>query len=804
MMIESSAATLIVPASRLAVVCNYETHSVLQELVVVSPATAHDGTGGGGDGGSFLSDDVLISNDNNNASWTMDWGGMAGGALESCDDWDLHQVVVDSSSSPELPSQIYSGNSVTRAVTSEAGASSSANPMSGGFGFAVWLTLPNNSSTNGLGGDGTDEEEAPVLTLGRPGNALSDDVAVAMPKWKECGELYDLELSYRPAFREFVLRYSDADGSTIVGAENVTTRHDQASHHICRTLRIGVDDVLGPASTTSNDTDTETYASTSTLHLAVMWTAQPPTLNVYGQGRTVLETPLPQALDVTLSQWNADEDHLVLFREGSFGGGLHQTDFFLAPNVPNSDQIATLYQQGFVKAQYHLLNNRTGSNKDENAWVQLDPLQAPADASRRIAQDATTSLKLPLGGMVRWKRNMSDFHSSVSSLPVDDAALGRRFGLWVNITRLPTHGKLSISNSSSIINRVDSVLVLPLPIEQVSAATLELDYTVTGREFYNLPARKGSILDDSERLEATISVIWKGESIASSPVVIPIQVQQVNSHPPVLTAPASLIVTLPNSSFLLNVSLYDPDFGSDLTPVRVDVSSQHSSLTLALNGDDELSFVYNECRQRSESPWQCVGGEREGAMAGRVVTFVAPMKTVTRILSTKVRVNLVHESDTISIRVYDGQDDMNCLSAREHAMYGSNWTLHRGCFTVNADVELVADPLSAKTGAAAGGVPDTSSISRVANLLFWSLTLLLVVGIMACLRRCMPRCLARGSCFRRGAIDADDGVDTPRGENSDVSSPDGRNRKVKDVENGSPETLDTTISDDEFDDVASF
>jgi hypothetical protein len=798
-MVVSSTATStasIVPASRLAVVCNYETRSVLQELIA-NAATAHDGTGAGDVGNGII-------NVNQSTSSTIDWGGMAGGALESCDDWDRHQVVVIDSSSPELPSQIYSRNSVARAVTSDTGASSSSTPMSDGFGFAVWLTLPNGTSTHGLGGDGMEEEaEAPVLTLGRPMTAPSDDATIAIPKWKECGELYDLELSYRPAFREFVLRYSDADGTAAAGPENVTTLHDQASNQICRTLRIAVNDILGPASTTFNDTDIETYASMSTLHLAVMWTAQPPTLNVYGQGRAVLVTPLPQPLNVTLSQWNADEDHLVLFREGSFGGGLHQADFFLAPNLPDSDQIATLYQQGFVKAQYHLLNNRTGGSKNENAWVQLFPLKAPPDASRRIAQDATSSLMLPLGGMVRWKRNISAFYSSVSSLP-DDAELGRRFGLWVNITRLPTYGKLSMSNSSSVIDRVGSVLVLPLPIEQVSAATLELDYTLTDRDFYNLPARQGSTLDDSERLEAAISVIWKGEVISSSPVVIPIQIQQVNSRPPVLTAPASLVVAPPNSSFLFNVSLHDPDSGSASTPVRVDVTSKHSSLTLALNGDDELSFVYNECRQRSESPWQCLGGEREGAMAGRVVTFVAPMENVARILSTKVRVNLVQESDTISIRVYDGQDGMNCLSAREHAMYGSNWTLHRGCFEVDADVELMADPSAVKAGATSGGVPDTSSISRVANLLFWSLTLLLVVGIVACLRRCMPRCLAGGSCLRRGAIDADDGVDTPHGEESDVSSPVSSHQKVKDVENGSPETLDTTISDDEFDDVASF
>jgi hypothetical protein len=617
--------------------------------------------------------------------------------------------------------------------------------------------------------------------------------------------MYDLDISYQPQYGEVILRYADRAGG------------NGPSQLVCRTLRLRSEEILaGSAAAKSNG------GVSTPVHLAVLFA--PRGLSVFGQGRAVAEVPLPALANPSsaasappppVSYWDAEADRLVLLRGGRFEGGLHQADFFVMSARIDPDgmerQVRSLYEQGFARPALC----GAGSEDDDDALVQLDPLRAKPDEARRIPQDSASPLALELGGMVRWRQNVTAVLPAAG--PASPPSSAAEFALQVNVTRLPAHGVVRVAESSRAVRQGDS-LVLPLPIQQVAVATLPLQYELSDPMYYNLPPPGTG----EERLEATLSVLWQGAVLASESVAVDVQVQPVNRQPPVLAAPARLLASNSTELALSNVTLTDPDPGSASTPVRVDVSSRHSPLSLVLDDRESfngilnvsaLSDMYDDCRRRSDSAWQCTGvegpsfgGSAQGwGGAPRTIVFVAPMSQVPAILGALLTVRLDRGDDVLTLRVHDGRDGAGCLSAREHALYGSNWTLHRGCYVAEATVELALDPSVPRAGSLGeAGRAGSSNISRLADLLFWGVVVALALGLAAWLRRCLPRCLARGAAAvdadgeGDGSTDVEAGYQTESDSSGSVCT---KAIKVQDIPTGA---LDTTALDDDLDTTASF
>jgi hypothetical protein len=806
------------------------------------------------------------------------WGKLTGGTMETCDDFFRFQVTGaahgtkgGNDAQQRESASIRSDNPVSSLL------SLSGEDPSGGFGVALWITLPppstsdqpskigdesdpskSNRTGRFLADDAERYEEEPILTLGRFTTTNHNNHNSAIPVWRQCGELYDLDVSYVPHYGEVMVRYMDGvdqdddtggvddDGAPATAGAPT----NDGPQRTCRSLRFSADTIFAASSSTSNSNLPESshfgaHQQRSATHLAVLFT--PHGVLVFGQGRVVAEIPRTRATTKSnatssrlplspVSFWNSTGDHLLLFRDGTFHGGLHQVDFFVGGILSDATaredryiverRVESLYEQGFVKPA--LGGNgggggdATGSVVVDDALVQLNPLQVNPDELRRIPQDSASPLELRVGGMVRWRRNVSAVLSNPSYSETEFAIL------WVNVTRIPVHGVVRVANSSTqaAMQEGDS-LALPLPLKQVAIATLPLVYQLSDQEYYNLPSShtgkvNGSRVDGEERLQATLSVVWQGAVLASESVGVDIEIQQVNGYPPMLIAPTRWVATNTTELAMSNVTLKDADPGSSSTPVRVDVSSKHSPMSLVLDDNHEsyngilnvssLSGMYDDCHHRSDSPWQCTGvrgsssagseGEQWNTATRRII-FVAAMDQVPVILNSFVTVRLDQGDDVLTIRVYDGQDGTGCLSAREHALYGSNWTLHRGCFMAEATVQLSLDPSVPKAGSLGEGAQaDNSKISRLANLLFWGIVIVLVVGLVAWLRRCLPRCFARGS-----AVDADDDgddADAEAGYQTDRDSSVSDTIDAFKVHDSPAGTLNTTAADDDLDTTTSF
>jgi hypothetical protein len=750
-----------------------------------------------------------------NGAPSAGWGSLRGGSLSLCDDFYRFQVTGGGGD----------GRTVTPSDATGTGAASiqSQHPLShvlpdqdvaaSGFGAALWLSLPSKSNGTSSSDAGDGGVEAPILTLGRLPSPEED--LGSIPPWAACGERFDLDVSYHHLRDEIVVRYADrADqggGADLADDDDDKPPADRRTRLSCRTLRFGAESIL-PAGSGPNPNPSVPSPS---VHLMIVFSPQ--NLLVYGSGRSLATVPWSTDLTSNItatnarppppSYWNATADHLVLLRDGTFQGGLHQVDFFLGGDQVYWDRhVPSLYAEGFAKPMFDAARDDGGGDRDADALVQLDPLQVRPNELPRIPQDATSPLSLELGGMVRWRRNVT------SVVPASSA--GVVFGLRVNVTRIPAHGIVRLPHSSRSIERGDA-LDLALTIEPVAAASLAVEYVLTDKLYYNMPP--ADVIDDEdERLEAVLSVVWQGNVLASEPVRVPIQVQQVNFQPPSLVAPSRIVTSNSTIVVLSNVTLGDPDAGSARTPVRVDVSSKHSPLTFILDeqgsyddtGDVKtLSDIYETCRRRSDSPWQCTGASGTSAemdngfpSSTRTIVFVAPMHKVPFVLESLISLRLDQKDDALTIRVYDGQDDGNCLSPREQALYGSNWTIHRGCFVAEASIELSLDPNMPFPAAQSGGgiaSADAKHISRLANSLFWGLMIVVSLCIIACLRRFLPRCLVRGPAIDADGDEIEAGYRAERGAKGSFVDP------TKSL--GSPaRTLEAAASDDEFDDVASF
>lgn len=679
------------------------------------------------------------------------WGNLTG---SQCDDWYIYQVTSTATSKgarvANLQHRLAQPPPATPPSTPTLLSNSTTNTPRAGWSVAVWFTvLDDPRETHEQHNATTTAEEIPLVSLAQlHGRPLGDYLGTGCPG-------YDWEMSYSSGAgdRSGLENSSSSSTGGMPPHWIVRYRDSDALLQTCRTVRVP----LPPKS--------------HGLHHVVVSFATD-TLQLFGDGHETVSTPLWPLFDITLSGWDPNNVLQILRSSPDDNGqagatdsvGVHQVEFYA--QALNSSDSKQLYGQGYI---------RTPS--DKSPAVVLQPHHPLAVT---VEQDAVRPVSFEVGGTALWNRDLS----ILSSGEVDEAG-SEGLLLVQRVVSVPKYGRVAFvaDHPTSIVSGSnDWEHWAPLALVNATNASTALLFTLQDHEFFTLPL----LLNDSAVVEEAIhinaSVVWNDQVLTSNVFSVPIQVQHVN-RPPQLTSPTDL-VPRESTIFIHNITLIDPDAD---TPVRVDVVPGSSQVTLTSQTRPPLETAL--CRQRTDSPWQCVGD----GVADRMMTFVAPTGDVTAILEN-LKVDLLQVQDNVTVRVYDGVGG-NCLSAREHALYGSSWTVHRDCYCAEATVQIRLDGAFLPRTSS----QDTTNVSRIAKLLFWGLTLSVALGILACLRRCLIRFLARGH-HRRGAIDADDGSASSSSQ-SDVGTvfTDAPNQKKSDRNASCMES-----DDDWGDDCASF
>lgn len=435
----------------------------------------------------------------------------------------------------------------------------------------------------------------------------------------------------------------------------------------------------------------------SLTHVVASWNAT--SLSVYVNGQEIVS---PET-NFSTAVWRK-ESSLQLFSDHDtstvFQGSLLQLDMF--ENLTLHENVLELFRQG-------------------PSAVTLAPIKLVTEPQHDlwIPQDQTLPLVWSIGGLNVSQR---DLRVEFLSLP--------RFG------SLQMNG-LHVKNASQ----------WTIPANKTS---LSVEYMLDSSDYFTTPSTNARGVDlglPRESFEFGLVLLDELGGIHRSPSVSQtIHIVHVN-HIPSLETPEKIQQSNDDGEPVVVNDIRLTDRDMDMNRVRVDLSTAFGRLSL--NPFHRSMADFDSCRARTFSSWQCVGD----GVADRSMTFVAVPSAVNLILQDLVYEPIVLMEDHVVIQIYDGQGG-DCLSAQEHELplqNGSHATIHRGCFQVNSTIPILPPPPSRSDDNGIFGIPNLDFRRfDLADLLFWLVVLVMIVGCCACVRSCR-RCMARGT-----TIDADD------------------------------------------------